>query len=79
MIWIFKRFYKIERKDYLPQLLKLLQLNNIKVIEVKRERLTKILEAMKKREIDFTDIYLSDIAGSQKIVSFDQGFDILKR
>ena len=74
VIWILKRFYKIERKDYLPQLLKILQINNIKVIEIKKESLNKILEAMGKREIDFTDIYLSKIAGNRKIASFDQDF-----
>ena len=74
VIWILKRFYKIERKDYIPQLLKILQINNIKVIEIKKDSLNQILERMKKREIDFTDIYLSAIAENRKIVSFDKDF-----
>jgi predicted nucleic acid-binding protein len=77
VIWILKRFYKIERKDYLPQLLKILQINNIKVIEIKKESLNNILEKMKKKEIDFTNIYLSKIAGTRKIASFDQDFEKL--
>lgn len=77
VIWILKRFYKIERKDYIPQLLKILQINNIKIIEIRKESLNKILEKMKKREIDFTDIYLSEIAEKRKIVSFDKDFEKL--
>lgn len=77
VIWILKRFYQVERKDYIPQLLKILHINNIKVVEVKKEILLKILEQMKRREIDFTDVYLSEIAGDKKIISFDQDFEKL--
>lgn len=78
VIWILKRFYQVERKDYISQLLKILHINNIKVVEVKKEILLKMFEKMKKREIDFTDIYLSEIAGSRKIISFDKDFEKLK-
>ena len=71
VIWILKRFYKIERKNYIPQLLKILQINSIKCVEIKKETLSNILERMKKREIDFTDVYLAEIAGNRKIASFD--------
>ena len=77
VIWILKRFYKIERQNYIPQILKLLQINNIKIIEIKKKSLNKILETMKKREIDFPDIYLSEIAGTRIIASFDQDFERL--
>ncbi|HSW96330.1 MAG TPA: PIN domain-containing protein [Candidatus Saccharimonadales bacterium] len=74
VIWILKRFYKIERKNFLPQLITILQINNIKCLEIKKANLIKILERMKKREIDFTDVYLSEIAGNRKIASFDKDF-----
>ncbi|HRN70753.1 MAG TPA: PIN domain-containing protein [Candidatus Woesebacteria bacterium] len=73
VIWILKRFYKIERKEYLPILLTLLQLNNIKTMEVKKET----LEKMKKKEVDFTDVYLFEIAGDRTIASFDKDFEKL--
>jgi predicted nucleic acid-binding protein len=72
VIWILKRFYNIDRKDYLPQLLTILQINAIKVIEIKKEVLVGILEKMKKKEVDFTDVYLVAIAGNRTVVSFDQ-------
>lgn len=74
VIWILKRFYKIDRRHYLPELIKILHINNIKIIEVKKEVLLRILEKMKPREIDFTDVYLSEIAGNRKVVSFDKDF-----
>lgn len=77
VIWILKRFYKIKRKEYLPVLLTLLQLNNIKVLEVKKETLKNIFEKMKKREADFTDVYLAEIVGNRTIVSFDKDFEKL--
>lgn len=78
VIWILKRFYHIDRKNYIPHLIKILHINNIKVIEIKKEVLLKILEKMKRREIDFTDIYLAEIAGARKIASFDIDFEKLK-
>lgn len=77
VIWILKRFYKIERKEYLPILLALLQLNNIKTLEAKKETVRNILEKMKKKEIDFTDVYLFEIAGDRTIASFDKDFEKL--
>lgn len=78
IIWILKRFYRIERKNYIPQLLKILHINNIKVLEIKKEVLITILEKMKRREIDFTDVYLTVIAKDRTIVSFDTDFEKLK-
>lgn len=78
VIWILRRFYHVKRKDYIPQLLKILHINNIKVIEIKKEVLLKILEKMKRREIDFTDVYLIEIAQDRSIVSFDRDYEKLK-
>lgn len=78
VIWILKRFYRIRRIVFIPQLLKILHINNIKVIEIKKQTLINILEKMKKKEIDFTDVYLSEIAGNRAIASFDADFEKLK-
>lgn len=78
VIWILRRYYYIKRRDYITQLLKLLQINTIKIVEIKKEVLIKILEKMKKREIDFTDVYLAEIAEDREIASFDKDFEKLK-
>ena len=78
LIWILKRFYNLPRKTYVPQILKILQINNIKILEIKKELLIKILQNMKKREIDFTDVYLAEIANNRKIVSFDKDLQRLQ-
>src|SRR3989344_5238394 len=78
VIWILKRFYQVKRKDYISQLIKILHINNMKVVEVKKEVLLRILEKMKRREIDFTDVYLSEIAGNRAIASFDEDFEKLE-
>lgn len=78
LIWILKRFYNLKRREYIPQILKILQINNIKVVEVKKEVLITILERMKKREVDFTDVYLHQIAGKHRVVSFDQDIEKLE-
>lgn len=74
IIWILENFYELRREIYLPQLLKLLALKNIKVIEVKKNLLVRILQQMQKQKFDFTDIYLSQIAGDKKIFTFDKDF-----
>ena len=79
VIWILKKFYQIERKQYLPQLLTLLHLPSLKCLEIKKETLIVILEKMKQREIDFTDVYLFEIAGNRKIASFDHDFEKLRK
>lgn len=77
VIWILEKFYGIKRRVYLPQLIKLLVLRNIKIIEVEKGLIEKILEKMKKLRFDFTDIYLSQIAKKEQIFSFDQDFEKL--
>ncbi|MBI2017687.1 PIN domain-containing protein [Candidatus Daviesbacteria bacterium] len=77
VVWILEKFYKIKRKIFLPQLIKLLILKNIKIIEVEKELMAKVLEKMIKRKQDFTDIYLSQIAKKDELFSFDQDFEKL--
>ena len=78
LIWILKRFYHLPRKTYVPQILKILQINNIKILEIKKGLLIKILQTMKKREIDFTDVYLAEIANNRTIVSCDKDLQKLQ-
>jgi len=77
VLWILERFYKMKRSVSIPELLHLLLLKNIKIIEVSKDILVKILQKMILRKIDFTDIYLAEIARSRKIISFDRDFEKL--
>lgn len=74
IIWILENFYELKREIYLSQLLKLLALKNIKLIEVKKSLLIKVLQEMEKHKFDFTDIYLFHIAKERKIFTFDKDF-----
>lgn len=61
LIWILENFYKQKRENYLPEILKLLSLRKIKILEAKKQLLVEVLEAMKKSNLDFTDLYLTAI------------------
>lgn len=74
LIWILENYYHIKQNVYIPKLLKLLLIDRIKIMEVKKDILTKILERMQKQKIDFTDLYLAHIAPIEQIMSFDQDF-----
>jgi predicted nucleic acid-binding protein len=79
VLWILSRYYKIKRTVFVPSLIKLFSLKNIKTWEVKKSSLFFILEGYQKSSFDFTDLYLSYKAGKlAKIVSFDKDFDKLK-
>lgn len=75
IVWILEKFYNIKRTVYLPILLKLLLLKDIKIIEIKKTLLLEILSEMITKRYDFTDIYLSHIASRKNIFSFDKDFE----
>lgn len=74
LVWIFEKYYRLERKVYVPKIQKLLLLENIKIIEIKKGDLKNILEIFQKKKFDFTDIYLNFITTSGSIFSFDKDF-----
>lgn len=74
LIWILENYYHLKRNIYIPKLLTLFLINQIKIVEVKKQILTAVLEKMQKQKIDFTDMYLAHIAPVGKIISFDQDF-----
>lgn len=80
LIWILENYYNLKKEQYLPELLNLLALKNIKIIEIKKALLANILEQMQNYKIDFTDIYLFNIISEkQKIFTFDKDFEKLKK
>lgn len=72
LIWILERYYKIDRKIFLNKILSLIHLEYLKIIETKKEIIIKSLNKMKEKKIDFTDVYLSQIALKSEILSFDK-------
>lgn len=78
LIWVLESYYSFKRKDYIPSILKILYNKEIKIIETKKEVVIQVLEGMKKTNIDFTDIYLAEIAEERPIASFDTDFEKLK-
>lgn len=74
VIWILENYYELDRKIYLPQLIKILALKNIRIIETKKSLIFQILEEMQNTKIDFTDYYLSGMSDKREIISFDKDF-----
>lgn len=78
-IWILEKYYGFTRNLYIPKLLKLLVIRNLKIIETKKELIIAILETMQKRKFDFTDVYLALTTKKEQLVSFDKDFGKLYR
>lgn len=74
IIWIMEHYYHLKRPEYLPQLIKLLSLKNLRCVEMKKDELIGVLEKMQKTAIDFTDLYLWTAAQEHPIFSFDRDF-----
>lgn len=74
LIWIFEHFYEKKRDNFIPQILKLISLKNIKILETKKKELILILRKFEKTSFDFIDLYLSYFAEKLKfqLVSFDK-------
>lgn len=79
IIWISENYYDLKRELYLPELIKLLALKNIKIIEVKKQVLVKVLQDMLRYKFDFTDIYLFSISKNREIFSFDKDLQKLAK
>lgn len=78
IIWILEHYYNLKREQFIPSLLKLLSIRKIKIFEVKKDTIINVLHEMKKKKIDFTDLYLLENANSHGIVSFDKDFEKAK-
>lgn len=74
VIWILENYYELKRNKFMKELVKLLALKNIQIVEIRKERIMQILSLMVINNIDFTDLYLKEIAGKEQIFSFDRDF-----
>lgn len=77
IVWILENYYKIERDNYIPPLLNLLAIKNLRIFETKKDLIISCLRTMQKRNFDFTDVYLSHITKKERLFSFDKDFDKL--
>lgn len=72
LIWVLENYYELSRHIYIPQMAKMFSMRGIQIMETKKSVIMKILEKMQKSSLDFTDLYLSEVANGEKIVSFDR-------
>lgn len=79
VIWILENYYKMKRVDYIPQLRNLLSLNNVRIIEAKKEVILSCLGKMEDTNFDFTDVYLFHATEKGDLFSFDRDFEKLSR
>ena len=74
LVWILEKFYDLKRKDYIPSLNHLLAVRGLTVIEVKKSRVMRLLEALESSKLDLTDLYLLQTSKNlgHQIYTFDQ-------
>jgi predicted nucleic acid-binding protein len=78
VVWILEHYYELERKIYIPQLMQLLALKQVKILEVKKQLLMKVLNALLLNSCDLTDNYLAEVGKNHTVVSFDTDLERLK-
>ena len=79
LIWVLENFYELKRSEYIPQIMKILSIKDIKIIEIDKNTIMKIFVKMLKKNIDFTDFYLAEIKGKNEIFTFDKDLTKLMR
>lgn len=78
VLFVIKRWSQIPRSELIDSLIEILELDTIKIIEIKKEELFTILSVLSKTNFDFVDVYLSVISKEIDIMSFDKDFRKLK-
>lgn len=79
VIWVLENYYALPRELYLPQILKILAIKNVRVMEVKKSLVQDILKEMMKSQIDFTDYYLARNTDGIAVFSFDKDLEKLAK
>ena len=78
LLWLLGQYYNIKKESYLPKILNILSIKQIKVIEVDKEIAISVLRQVQRKNIDFTDLYLAAVAKGRQIASFDKDFKKLR-
>lgn len=79
IIWVMEQYYGFKRSEYIPKLCQIFALNNVKIIETKKDIILGIFQKMEKTNIDFTDYYLATLANQTPILSFDKDFEKINK
>ena len=79
VVWVFGSVYKMDRSIFVPQLLDLILLKNLKIIECDKSLAMRVLGRFKETKFDFVDVYLSLISTKEELFSFDKDFKKLFR
>lgn len=72
LVWILKTFYSLDKRDFVPQVLKFLSLRNVRILEIKKSKIVDALNLMLEKNLDFTDCYLLQIQGNNTLATFDK-------
>lgn len=78
-LWIMKNYYHIPRDLFIAQLLKVVSLHNVLTLEGEKDDLYNILATMQNNAIDFTDMYLYEVAKGRKILTLYKDFEKLRK
>lgn len=76
-VWVLGSVYKLDRNIFIPQILDLVALKNIKIVEQDKNLVIRVLEKFEKVKFDFIDVYLSEIANQKELLTFDKDFQKL--
>lgn len=72
LLWTLEHSYTIPREDFVPKLITLFSLKNIKFIDSKKSFLFEILEEYKNSAFDFSQVYLLKVKGDKLVATFDR-------
>ena len=78
IVWVFENFYEKPRTEFIPNIVSVLSIKNIKILEIKKQDLIAILKYMLEFKLDFTHIYVVYFSKqlNSHVASFDK--DLLK-
>lgn len=79
VLWVLENFYRLKRSDFSDKVLKLILLKNIKLVELPKRKVVKLIKTWEEKSADLTDVYLalSSRETNLPVASFDRDFDKL--
>lgn len=72
LVWALEYTYFIPREEFVPLLIKLFSMKNLKPIDCKKSVLLKVFEEYEKNTLDFSSVYLLQIKEKREVVTFDK-------
>lgn len=79
ILYVLDKIYKVPRDDIVKDITKIVSINNLKILDITKESLMKILNKYSKSKLDFADILYNQICidNNFDILSYDKDFDKL--